>query len=38
MGDLPDRAEIVVVGAGIVGSSVVRHLADHGWRSILLLD
>jgi len=38
MGDLPDRAEIVVVGAGIVGSSVARHLADHGRRSILLLD
>ena len=38
MVDLPDRAEIVVVGAGIVGSSVVRHLADHGRRNILLLD
>jgi glycine cleavage system aminomethyltransferase T/glycine/D-amino acid oxidase-like deaminating enzyme len=38
MGDLPDRAEIVVVGAGIVGSSVARHLADHGRRGILLLD
>jgi glycine cleavage system aminomethyltransferase T/glycine/D-amino acid oxidase-like deaminating enzyme len=38
MGDLPDRADIVVVGAGIVGSSVVRHLADHGRRHILLLD
>jgi len=38
MAELPDRADIVVVGAGIVGSSVVRHLADHGWRDIVLLD
>jgi glycine cleavage system aminomethyltransferase T/glycine/D-amino acid oxidase-like deaminating enzyme len=38
MSDLPDSADIVVVGAGIVGSSVVRHLAEHGWRRILLLD
>lgn len=38
MSHLPDRADIVVIGAGIVGSSIVRHLADHGWRSILLLE
>ena len=38
MADVPDRAEIVVIGAGIVGSSVVRHLADLGWRDIVLLE
>ncbi|MEX0428469.1 FAD-dependent oxidoreductase [Nocardioides sp. DS6] len=38
MADVPDRADVVVVGAGIVGSSVVRHLADRGWRRIVLLE
>jgi glycine cleavage system aminomethyltransferase T/glycine/D-amino acid oxidase-like deaminating enzyme len=34
----PDRAQVVVIGAGIVGNSVVHHLARLGWRDILLLD
>ena len=38
MAQVPDRADIVVIGAGIVGNSVVRHLADHGWRNIVLVD
>ncbi len=38
MAQVPARAEIVVIGAGIVGSSVVWHLADQGWRDIVLLD
>lgn len=36
--NLPDRAHVVVIGAGIVGSSIVRHLAELGWRDILLID
>lgn len=35
---VPDRADVVVIGAGIVGSSVVRHLADQGWRDIVLVE
>ncbi|MDV6013545.1 FAD-dependent oxidoreductase [Haloechinothrix sp. LS1_15] len=35
---LPDRADVVVIGAGIVGNSLVHHLAQLGWRSIVLLD
>src|SRR5699024_9967779 len=35
---IPDRADIVVIGAGIVGDSVVRHLADHGWRDSVMVD
>lgn len=38
MVDVPNRADIVIIGAGIVGSSVARHLADLGWRNVVLLD
>lgn len=38
MSELPDRAEVVVIGAGIVGNSIVGHLADRGWEQIVLLD
>ncbi len=34
----PERADVVVIGAGIVGNSVVHHLAERGWRQIVLLD
>jgi glycine cleavage system aminomethyltransferase T/glycine/D-amino acid oxidase-like deaminating enzyme len=36
--DLPDRARVVVIGAGIVGNSVVGHLAELGWREIVQID
>ncbi|NED94139.1 FAD-dependent oxidoreductase [Phytoactinopolyspora alkaliphila] len=35
---LPVRADVVVIGAGIVGNSIVHHLADLGWSSIVLVD
>ncbi|MDN5898938.1 MAG: FAD-dependent oxidoreductase [Brachybacterium sp.] len=38
MAQLPDRAEIVVIGAGVVGSAAVHHLAELGWRDIVQLD
>ena len=38
MNHLPDRAQVVVIGAGIVGNSVVHHLAQLGWRDLVLLD
>ena len=38
MSVLPDRASVVVVGAGIVGNSLAYHLALAGWRDIVLLD
>ncbi len=38
MSDLPQRADVVVIGAGIVGNSLVGHLADLGWKNIVLVD
>src|SRR5690349_472135 len=38
MSDLPDRAEIVVVGGGIIGCSVAYHLARLGWTDVLVLE
>ncbi|QBI19245.1 FAD-dependent oxidoreductase [Egibacter rhizosphaerae] len=34
----PEQADVVVIGAGIVGNSMVHHLAQQGWGSIVLLD
>jgi heterotetrameric sarcosine oxidase gamma subunit len=36
--DFPTSATVVVIGAGIVGNSVVGHLAELGWRDIVQVD
>ena len=36
--DVPSSASVVVIGAGIVGNSVVGHLAELGWRDIVQID
>ncbi len=36
--DLPSRARVVVVGGGIIGTSVAYHLAKLGWSDVLLLE
>src|SRR5215813_3799979 len=38
MSDFPSRASAVVIGAGIVGNSLVYHLSLLGWRDVVLLD
>ena len=38
MSALPTDARVVVIGAGIVGNSLVYHLARLGWRDLVLLD
>ena len=38
MVDLPSRAEVVVVGGGVIGVSVAYHLAALGTSDVLLLE
>lgn len=38
MPDLPSRAQVVVVGGGVVGCSVAYHLTELGWTDVLLLE
>jgi glycine cleavage system aminomethyltransferase T/glycine/D-amino acid oxidase-like deaminating enzyme len=38
MSPLPDKARVVIIGAGIVGNSMAYHLARLGWRDIVLLE
>jgi glycine cleavage system aminomethyltransferase T/glycine/D-amino acid oxidase-like deaminating enzyme len=35
---LPDRARVVVVGGGVIGTSVAYHLAHMGWKDVVLLE
>ncbi|HSR15905.1 MAG TPA: FAD-dependent oxidoreductase, partial [Gemmatimonadales bacterium] len=35
---LPQRARVVVVGGGVIGTSVAYHLAHAGWTDVLLLE
>ena len=36
--DLPQHAEVVVIGAGIVGCSSAYHLAKMGWKDVVVLE
>src|SRR5580765_1355330 len=38
LGDLPQRARVVVVGGGVIGCSVAYHLAREGWTDVVLLE
>jgi len=35
---VPDRARVVVVGGGVIGTSVAYHLAHLGWTDVVLLE
>ena len=35
---LPDRARVVVIGGGVIGTSVAYHLAHMGWKDVVLLE
>ena len=38
MSDLPQKAKVVIIGAGIVGNCLTYHLARLGWEDIVLID
>ncbi|MFL6159806.1 MAG: FAD-dependent oxidoreductase [Marmoricola sp.] len=38
MADLPQRAQVVIVGGGVIGTSVAYHLTQLGWTDVLLLE
>ncbi len=38
MDRLPERARLVIIGAGIVGCSAAYHLTELGWRDIIVID
>lgn len=38
MAELPDRARVVVIGGGAVGTSVAYHLTQLGWTDLVLLE
>ena len=38
MSGVPAQARVVVIGAGIVGNSMAYHLAQQGWKEIVLID
>lgn len=35
---LPDRAQVVIVGGGVIGASIAYHLTKLGWRDVVLLE
>src|SRR5918912_387233 len=35
---LPTHARVVIVGGGIIGTSVAYHLAHMGWKDVVLLE
>jgi glycine cleavage system aminomethyltransferase T/glycine/D-amino acid oxidase-like deaminating enzyme len=35
---LPTRAQVVIVGGGVVGASTAYHLAKRGWKDVVLLE
>jgi 4-methylaminobutanoate oxidase (formaldehyde-forming) len=35
---IPERASAVIIGGGVIGSSVAYHLAKLGWTGVVLLE
>ncbi|CAH1780294.1 unnamed protein product [Owenia fusiformis] len=35
---LPSQARVVICGGGVIGSSIAYHLAERGWKDIVLLE
>src|ERR1700704_3176706 len=37
-GSLPARAQVVIIGGGVIGTSVAYHLTKLGWTDVVLLE
>jgi 4-methylaminobutanoate oxidase (formaldehyde-forming) len=35
---MPERAQVVIIGGGVIGTSVAYHLAKLGWNDVVLLE
>ena len=35
---LPGHAQVVIIGGGVVGCSILFHLAKFGWKDVILLE
>ena len=38
MAEVPERAQVVVVGGGVIGASVAYHLTKLGWNDVVVLE
>ena len=38
MSSIPDRARVVIIGGGIIGTSIAYHLGRLGWSDVVLLE
>jgi glycine cleavage system aminomethyltransferase T/glycine/D-amino acid oxidase-like deaminating enzyme len=38
MSQFPSKAQVVIIGAGIVGNCVAGHLAEKGWKDMVMID
>ena len=36
--DLPSHAKVVIIGGGVVGCSILFHLAKFGWKNAVLIE
>ncbi len=36
--NLPDRAQVVIIGGGVIGTSVAYHLTKLGWTDVVLIE
>jgi glycine/D-amino acid oxidase-like deaminating enzyme len=38
MSQFPKQAKVVIIGAGITGNCIAGHLAERGWKNMVLID
>ncbi len=36
--ELPQRAQVVIIGGGVIGASIAYHLTKLGWRDVLIVE